>query len=111
MTRDDDEHCGCRCHACDDERHGDCNSDRCLYVRHRKARERAAARTEAARPKSAREAASVMLGDLRVQFGKIENPESRVRLLEWARFVDETKELSPEVRDAKRRERFAEVFG
>jgi len=48
---------------------------------------------------------------LRAQFKSIRDPASKARLSEWARFCQETAGLELELREAKRRERHAEIFG
>jgi hypothetical protein len=107
----DDDACGCKCQPCRFDDVHTCNKLECLYTAYRKKRHESERRSEAKRPAQAVETVDLLRGELRLQFGKVRDEHSRHRLIEWARFVEETSELEREVRDAKRRERMEELFG
>lgn len=109
MTDDDD--CGCKCQPCRFDDVHTCDRRECLYTAYRRRREKAQSEAEAQRPKRAAESVQFLRGELAVKFGKVQDPESRKRLFEWARFLEETAGLERELREAKRRERMAEMFG
>ena len=97
MTDDD---CGCNCHDC---RVGDvhsCGLPACGYTKYRKLTHL----IEHPKPVEAPEF-------LRAQFKSIRDPASKARLTVWFQFCQETAALDLELREAKRREKHAEIFG
>ena len=97
MTDDD---CGCKCRDCTQHDLHRCGLPACGYT----------AYLAKSKPVERIESADVP-PILRAQFRSIQNPESRARLTEWAKFCHETAGLDPELWDVKRRERYAKIFG
>jgi len=97
MTDDD---CGCRCRDCTEFDLHRCGLDACGYTKH-------LARTipvEHPKPVEAPEL-------LRAQFKSIADPAAKARLAAYFAYCQETAGLEVEVREAKRREKHAEIFG
>ena len=95
-----DEDCGCRCRDCSEFDLHRCGLEACGYTAYLAK----TAPIEHPKPPEAPEL-------LRAQFRSIPNPESKARLGEWFRFCQETAGLDSDLREAKRRERYAEIFG
>lgn len=96
----DDDACGCRCRDCAEHDLHSCGLPACAYTKYR-------AMTKPVEHPKPVEIPPI----LRAQFRSIPNPESKARLREWAKFCDETASLEYELREVKRRERYAEIFG
>ena len=97
MTDDD---CGCRCRECREQDIHRCARPECGYTK-------ALAITRPLEHPKPIEVPEF----LRAQFKSIRDPASKGRLGEWFQFCQETAELEFEIREAKRRERHAEIFG
>lgn len=97
-----DESCGCDSFPCrTDDRH-DCGRSECGYTKYRK--------TPAPKAETAADAIDGIRGDLRGKFRRL-TPEQRARVNAYADFVEQTAGLEWELREAKRREKHAEIFG
>jgi len=97
MTHDD---CGCRCRDCAEHDIHSCGLSACTFGKYR-------AMTKPVEHLKPAETPPI----LRAQFRSIRDQASKARLSEWARFCHETAGLEFELREAKRRERHAEIFG
>lgn len=102
-----DEECGCRCRDCKEQDTHSCARPECGYTKYRSV---LTARPVPPTP-HVLEAVEGIRPELRATFQRIQNPESRARLNEWARYVEETAGLEYDLREAKRRERYGELFG
>lgn len=96
MTDDD---CGCRCRDCSEQDVHSCGMKACGYTKY-------LAMTKPEEPPAPAPVPEI----LRAQFRSIRDPASKARLTEWAKFCQETAALELEVREAKRAERYREIF-
>jgi len=95
-----DDNCGCPCFPCrTDDRH-DCGLAACGYTKYR-------AMTKPIEHPKPVEAPEL----LRAQFKSIADPAAKARLAAYFAYCQETAGLEVEVREAKRREKHAEIFG
>lgn len=100
MTDDD---CGCRCRDCAAHDIHSCGLEACGYTKYRKL----------TKPVQKIETVSeaVNIPALTAKFTSVRDPAARERLSRWWDYVQETAGLDHELREAKRRERYAEIFG
>lgn len=99
MTEED---CGCRCTDCSLLDIHRCGRKECGYTKYAKA------------PAPKLETAADAIPGVRkevAKFTSVSDPAAKARLAEWKAFCDETAPLEYEIRRAKRRERYPEIFG
>lgn len=101
-----DESCGCNCTDCNLLDSHSCGREACGYTKHRI---RTSKPVEPVQPAAA--AVDGVRPELRAKFTSVRDPAAKARLAEWKAFCDETAGLAYEIREAKRRERYAEIFG
>ena len=97
MTDDD---CGCRCQDCAAHDIHNCGLEACGYTKYR-------AMTRPVEHPKPVEAPEL----LRAQFKSIADPAAKARLAAYFTYCQETAGLDRELREAKRREKHAEIFG